>query len=413
MIQGRNIVIKREGNKILFPTEERKEIDAPIDFPSKTFTLCRIISYDQNSGMLSLKSSFETVGDTHFKIAIEENSEVLSSLYIKAVSLTNLHSFSTFLDNSSKSNYSSKKDLTYKEVLTKQESTVVTTRHEYQKAASKEKEIINISIALSVNEISFLDGKVSFEYYIKHVYRKVTFEILNPFLKKEFDSIKNYFPKVLKISKFAATIQLEYLDGKILDQTCISVPISQIDESLFELVEDLYISDCIINGDRDEIISLDEIALNSSEKIGSEKIKDPEWLLNKLITPGKTKHYYHLRYLSDHHSATTFNLRLTGKPLSFVFLLSTSTGFSLIWETYSTEEATYVWNLKNLNASELSIPLQDLIDRIKWLRGNNKIAYIKTRPVNFIRIKHDYSGEDLGFKKWKAQLEEFISVNHT
>lgn len=410
MIQGRNIVIKREGNKILFPTEERKEIDAPTDFPAKTFTMCRIILYDQNSGLLTLKSSFEAVGDTHFKIAIEENSEILSSLYIKAVTLTNLHSFSTFSDNSRQSSHFNKKDLSYKESLSKQEFTAVTTRQEYRKVVPKEKEIINISIALSVNEINFLDGKVSFEYYIKQVFRKVTFEILNPFLKKEFDSIKNYFPKVLNISKFAATIQLEYLDGKILGQTCTSAPISQIEESLFELVEDLYISDYITNGIRDEIISLDEIAADSSEKIGSEKIKDSEWLLNKLIAPGKTKHYYHLRYLSDHHTSNTFNLRLTGKPLSFIFLLTTPIGFSLIWETYSTEEATYVWNLKNLATSELSIPLQDLIDCIKWLRGNNKIAYLKTKPENFMRIEHDYSGEDLGFKKWKKQLEEFQEI---
>lgn len=405
---NRNIVIKKEGNKLLLPTVERKEIEIANKIPPNTFAMCRITAYDQNSGTLSLKLSYEAVGDSLFRIAIEENSELLSKLYITKIIFVDHSSLSSSSTAAIKTNDFYKKDLSYKERISKQEIALITTNEEYRWIVPKEKEIINIPILLSVNELKFLDGKTTFEYYIKHVSRNVTFEILNPFLKKEFDSVKNYFPKVLNISKFTATIELEYLDGRILSQTCTSPHISQINESLFELIEDLYISDHITNGVRDEIISLNEIALDSSEMICSEKIKDPEWLLNKLISPGKTKHYYHLRYLSDHHSSNTFNLRLTGKPLSFIFLLSTPTGFSLIWETYSTQEATYVWKLGNLNNSELSIPLQELIDCIKWLRANNKIAYVKTKPENFLRIEHDYSGEDLGFKKWKSQLEGFI-----
>lgn len=292
--------------------------------------MCRIISYDQNSGTLSLKLSYEAVGDSQFRIAIEENSEILSPLYISKIIFVDLPSISTTFNKPIKTNDLIKKDLSYKELHSKQEFTAVTTMEEYQQAKPKEKELIIIPVGLSVNEIKFLDGKVCFEYYIKQVFRKIEFEVLNPFLKKEFDSIKNYFPKVLKISKFAVTIQLEYLDGKILSQICTSAQISEINESLFELVEDLYISDYITNGVRDEIISVNEIALDSFQKMGSENIKDSEWLLNKLIAPSKTKHYYHLRYLSNHHSSNTFNLKLTGKPLSFIFLLYTPIGFSLV-----------------------------------------------------------------------------------
>lgn len=408
MIINRNIVIKREGNKVLLPTVQRMEVDSPSTFPN-TYAMCRIISYDQNSGTLGLKLSRESVGDTHYKIAIEENSEILSPLYINNIAFVDLSSISTLSTESIKTNTFNKKDLSYKASLSNREFAAVTSREEYKRVTPKEKETIIIPIGLSVNELQFLDGKVCFEYYINHVFRKIAFEILNPFLKKEFDSIKNYFPKVLNIKKFAVTIQLDYLDGKILSQTCTSAHISIINDALFELVEDLYISDHITNGNRDEIISLNEIALDLSKKIGSENVIDTEWLLNKLIAPGKTKHYYHLRYLSSQHSSNTFNLRLTGKPLSFIFLLSTPKGYCLIWETYSTEEATYAWKLSNLSTAELIAPIQDLVDRIKWLRGNNKIAYLKEKPEDFIRIEHNYSGEDLGFKKWKTQLDEFIT----
>ncbi len=411
MIINRNIVIKREGNKLLLPTTQRKEVEAPTGSPTNTFALCRILSYDQNSGTLSLKLSYESVGDAHFKIAIEENSEILSPLFINTVVFNDLRSLSALPGKSTNTSTFIKKDLSYKESLSNREFAAVTSREENRRVIAKEKETINIQIGLSVNELKFLDGKVCFEYYINQFFRKVSFEILNPFLKKEFDSVKNYFLKVLKISKFAITIQVEHLDGKILTAISTSTHISLINVSLFELVEDLYISDHITNNGRDEIISLNEIALESAKNICSENLKDADWLLNKLIAPGKTKHYYHLRYLSSQHLSNTFNLHLTGKPLSFIFLLPVSSGFCLIWETYATHEATYIWKLENPDILKLASPIQEIIERIKWLRKSNKTAFLKTKPDNFIKIEHDYSGEDLGFKKWKTQLENFLKEN--
>ena len=53
--------------------------------------------------------------------------------------------------------------------------------------------------------------------------------------------------------------------------------------------------------------------------MGQDEIRDPNWFIEKFITPTRTKHYFHLRYLSSKHDADKINLRLTGKPLSFIF----------------------------------------------------------------------------------------------
>jgi hypothetical protein len=411
MIGNRNIVIKREGNRILLPTIERKEVNVPNNTPSKVFLMCRIVSYDPLSGTICLKLLPDVVNDHHYQIAIEVNSELLSSLYINRAVFVDFPSSSTFLTIPLKTKVYDEKDSLYQETIPKKDLTEAKISQEEQRLILKEKQTVNITIELPAKELKFLDGKVSFEHYITHISRKVLFDIAHPFLKKEYDSIKNYFPKVLNINKFTITIHLEYREGKILNYTCQSTHISMIDDSLFELVEDLYITDYIVNSTQDEIFSLNEIAFESSKKIGSDNMQDAEWLLNKLIAPGRTKHYYHLRYLSDKHLSKTFNLRLTGKPLSFIFLLPVPTGFCMIWETYSTQEATYVWKFNNINALQLISPVQELVERIKWLRGNNKMVYLKTKPDNFIRIEHDYSGEDLGFKKWRTQLEEFVLNN--
>lgn len=406
MLINRNIIIKKEANKFLLPTFERKEVEVVGTFPN-TYAMCRIISYEQNSGKLNLKLARDIVGEAQFQTSTEINSEILSPLFISQINLISSSSFASS-DSPTMTDWIYKKDRSYKAQLKNDEDTAVSDRDSNRIEKAKEKNTINISIGLSVNEIKFLDGKVSFEYYINEISRKVDFEISNPFLKKEFDSIKNYFLKVLNIKRFAVTIQLDLLDKNILNTTCTSSHISNIDASIFELVEDLYITDHITNGDRDEIVSLDQIALDLSEKIGSENIKDSEWLLNKLIASGKTKHYFHLRYLSSKQLSNAFNLKITGKPLSFIFLIPTAQGYCLIWETYSTDEATYVWKLNNLPNSELSSAIQENVDLIKWLRKKNKTAFLKKKPDNFIKIEHNYFGEDLGFKKWKSELEGFI-----
>lgn len=407
MIIDRNIVLKREGNKLLLPTRQRKEIEASANIPARIFILCRIVSYDQNSGLLSLRFDPGIVGEAHYEISIETNSEDLLPLHItKAdfVSLASSHSFSS--EPSKTSSFSKSYQPGWKNEIKE-----IKRETEYRQPSPPQKETNSFEIELPVKELKFSDGKVSFEHYIRRVLRKISFDVSNPFLKKEFDSIKNYFPRVLKIERFTIAIQLEFQDGKILSDLCTSPQISLIDDSIFEHIEDLYIEEHIINGDRDGVLSLDDIATESSKKTGLDNLNSTEWLLNKLIVPTRTKHYYHLRYLSDKHSSNAFNLKLTGKPLSFIFLLETPNGFCLIWETYSTQEATYVWKLVDVPMAQLDSHVEELIERIKWLRGNNKMTYLRTKPENFIKIEHDYSGEDMGFKKWKSQLEKFISNN--
>lgn len=398
MILERNIVLKREGSKFLFPTRQRKEVEVPANPPARDFIMCRTVSFDQESGILDVKLFPDFVGNPQYQISIEVNSEVLSPLHITKVNFVTLNPAFAPTDRPPHAG-SFHKSKPYQKTVLKSDPVP---------EMPKPREIINLEIELPVKELAFSDGKVSFEYYVSRFSRKIAFDIPNDFLKKEFDSVKNYFPKVLNIDKFSITIELDFQDGKILNTICKSSHVSLIDSSIFELVEDLYISDHIIDGSRDEVVSLDKIALEASKSIGSENLENTEWLLNKLLVPNRTKHYYHLRYLSDKHSANTFNLHLTGNPLSFIFLLKIPSGFCLVWETYSTHEATYVWKLDDMPATQLGSSIQEHIERIKWLRDNNKMTYLRTKPANFLKIEHDYSGEDLGFKKWKSQLEGFI-----
>lgn len=406
MIVNRNIVVRREGNSLILPSTKLIALDVSREtfLPVKQFLMCRIVGYDPNTGKLVLKVNSDLVTERGFWISVEENSEILSTLNINSLEIVKLPSRNIEYSQPNYPNYNiSKVENSYT-----RENQIVTWRANKIEQAPKQAQKTIITLQLPVKELVFSNGKVSFEYYIEQIRRKSSFDIPHLFLKTEHDSIKNYFPNILKIKHFTISIEFEYLENKILNYSASSDEISLINELLFDQVEDLLIQDYIINSTEEEIYSLDEVTSELSKKTGLDESHDGQRLLNKLFSKDKTKHYYHLRYLSDKHLTNIITINLTAKPLSFIFLLPYQNDYCIVWETYSTNEATYAWKIDQNPQSQLMKRFQEIVDRIKWLRDKNKMAYLRTKPENFMRIEHEYSGDDFGFKKWKSQLEHFL-----
>lgn len=413
MLAGRNIVVKRIGDRIHLPTSEVLELEQPAIIPHKQYSMCRITKYDEATGTLHLKMLSDVVTEEKFYLAIEINSNALMSSNIKRLAFDNVPARVVYSAPANMNEDLSDRDSPYKEEVGGEviQKEVISQRPSYEQLkAHISREMIELTIDLPIKEITFADGKVTFEYYMHQIGKIVHFEILNPFIKKEFDSIKNYFTKVFGKKKFTISLHIEHKGIEIVKFSATSPQVSKIDNSLFELVEELCIEDGFLNNSKDEVYSLKERAEELSRISGSDKIRDEDWLLNKLIIKERTKHYYHLRYLSSKQVREVYNLHMTGKPISFIFLLSSRSGYSLVWETYSTEEATYVWRLHCTNTQQLPSLINPVVERIKWLRRSNKMNYIREKPDNFIRIEHDYSGEDMGFNKWRDCLENFLAV---
>jgi hypothetical protein len=144
--------------------------------------------------------------------------------------------------------------------------------------------------------------------------------------------------------------------------------------------------------------------------LGGKEPKDPNWLLDQLKKLKPSKHYYHLRYLSSRQEVAAFKLRITGRPVSFIFVIKDGQKYFLVWETYETQEATYVWRLVAPEGNGHIKGVKDLLELVKWLRAGNKIQYIRSKAPNFKRIEHDYSGNDWGFEKWRAVFAELTRL---
>lgn len=413
MLKGRNIVVKKIGDAIYLPTTEILHIEQPVNIAHKPYSMCRITDYQEESGALHLHFTSDKVDESKFLIAMEASSAALLSSNIKKLVFDNLSPMIPFSP--------SKENRDFNQVEGDNQTQLREYNFRYRDAQEYlndqpdeqiENQITDFTTEIAIKDLKFELGKVTFEYHIQWINRKIEFEIFNPFIKREFDSIKNYFCTALETKKITVSIYVESKGREVLNQSATSPQINKIDDSIFEIVEELYVEEKFLNNSEDDIYNLNEKAEIISQEIGSAKVRDEDWLLEKLIAKARTKHYFHLRYLSSKHLKALSNLRITGKPISFIFLLPAGTGYSLIWETYSTEEATYVWKLNGMNAQQLQSEVQILIEIIKWLRKNNKKTYLRDKPENCTRIEHEYSGEDNGFKKWKKTLDELLVSNN-
>ncbi len=399
-------VLRKNGDKYLLPTTEQIEIDLIGNYSLFTYPQVRVLDYNIFIEELTVKLEGGNQNEKAFSISTEVNSEFLLSYPIKEIIIVSAsrsiisRGYNDDVKNrfdESEIGYGAPSSLTLNQIENSYEKQLTTFN---TKRFTKH-------LALPIKEVNIEEGKATFNYYSPETRSSMEFEVIHPFLTRSLDSIKNYFPNALSITKFQFEISYSILEGKLLEQTALSTDILKINDTIFEIVQSRIINDYFINSE-DEIFSITEKAANLPEGIKYKGLDAESKVLDYLIDPTKTKHHYHLRYLSDKHLYRFSNLILTGKPLSFVFVLNNGKSCFLIWETYQTEEATYVWRIESEVEDKIRIEVEAILEKIKWLRKHNKEEFLKNKPDNFKRIQHNYNLPAKGFSEWKDQLLLFM-----
>lgn len=401
-LENRILVLKKDGSNLQLPAKNYLAVKAPDGILLGHYSSFRVMNFNENTGELILHH--EKVGrldEKSFNISMETNSAALDNQNIKAIIIAEKHSASYItprdFNNDIKSDQRLYPQMSYKD----------------SKPFSEEKETqvkIDQSIYCPINELTFEDGLVSFSYYIDKKLGARKFEITNAFLKKEFDSIKNYFEKALNLKRISIHIKLEAIQLEIKEQSAFSSDIERINAEIIELVENYVIDESLLISENEiEKFKIKEEEI--SNILGINLTEKEDWLWNKIIVPNRTKHYYHLRYLSSKQAAHIVNLRFSSSPKSFIFLIENENSFFLIWETYETNEATYMWKLESNKEDQLQIEIESLVTKIKLLKKGNKRAFLNSKPINFKKIEHEYNHEDFGFNKWEVQFRNFVGMS--
>ena len=267
---------------------------------------------------------------------------------------------------------------------------------------------IDKKVKIPFEKLEFRYGSISFKYEVSEMKTELEFDIENFEIRPEFEVLKAYFSKTLKIKNINVTIHAEFEDGKLISQLALSNDLKKITRELIETVKFTFITKTFL-GKPDTIGQVNLLDINQLQNENNTKLYDSgDELLNDFLQNQNYKHQTHLQYLANHHERTILKIRFVLNPFSFVILLAGKTGFHIVLETLNTEEATYIWHFDN-DKQSLPDKLKQIDSYLNTIRNCGRQAFIENSPDNFSRILHDYSADRKGFVIWKGLIEEKLT----
>lgn len=273
---------------------------------------------------------------------------------------------------------------------------------------SKNTFIIDKKVKIPFEKLEFRYGSITFKYEVSEMKTELEFDIENFEIRPEFEVLKAYFSKTLKLKNISISIYAEFEDGKLISQLTFSNDLKKITRELIESVKFKFVAKIFL-GKQNSVGQENLLDINQLQNVNNVKLYDSgDELLNDFLQNQNYKHQKHLHYLADRHERTILKIRFVLNPFSFVFLLAGKEGFHIILETLNTEEATYIWHFDN-NKRALPDKLKQVDNYLNIIRNNGRQVFIENPHENFSRILHDYSEERKGFIIWKDLIEERLT----
>lgn len=275
------------------------------------------------------------------------------------------------------------------------------------------------TVLINLKSLDFRNGFVEFKKEIVSIIKTITFQIQNKDIIEAYDPIKNYFAKCLQTNQITIDLNVDLVDGEIVNKTAKSIEIDKIDSSLIENVKYDYVSKILnskSSSNRSQnLFSKEELFENFNDgilKVNSFYNEDAEFL-KELIKIKKTKHDKYLDYLAEKHLNSKMKLRFCLTPLSFIFLVEGTNAYFLIWETLDTKEATYIWSTPN-KKFDLRKFLKQIDEKISLIRANGKRSYLEIKEEYFYKVNHEnYFKPEQSFEKWKFEIDSIFNGHST
>jgi superfamily II DNA or RNA helicase len=270
---------------------------------------------------------------------------------------------------------------------------------------------INASIKVAFEDLQFRYGTVGFKYRSKELQEELEFEIENLSIRPEFKVLSPYFVKILRSKFVRVDIVVKLQDSVPTFLAAFSEDIERINKEVIDSVRFRFVKRNLIGrvptGDVDpNMLNIDQLQNTVGDATALYKNEDE--LVEELLKLTNAKHYEHIRYLAANHDRSILKIRFVLMPFSFVFLLSGTHQYHIVWETLDTEEATYIWHIDK-SIDLLRTKLLQIDKEIGYIREKGRQTFIDALPEDFTRIIHDYSEARKGFILWKDQLEERIA----
>jgi len=271
-------------------------------------------------------------------------------------------------------------------------------------------QMIDKTIKVPFKKIVFGNGIVKVPFYLADIKQDIILEIANSSIRPEFEAIKDYFTKILRQKTVIVQLFLKHNSLRVLSYEANSEQIEAINEKLiesvrFEFVKKRFVKIRTSNEGR-TIETFDSLVHNIGESAG-ELIGNETALMNEFLKIESARHFLQLKYLATRHEANILKLRFVLQPFSFLFLLAGENKYHIVWETLDSEEATYIWHIIKTKEA-LRATLKEIELSLSEMKKSGRNEYLKSAPVYFAKIVHDYEDAQKGFVSWKGSLEELL-----
>lgn len=285
--------------------------------------------------------------------------------------------------------------------------------------------VISISDSFGVyfNDCNFMLGYVTFKKYIKKIEKEIDFKISNENILAEFDNIKFWFAKKLKLKKFKVHVTITIIDNVVTETIAKSEHIKQITSELIDSVKyqrTLAVTKepRLIQPDK-SLFTAEEIfsQINSNDIEGNVFKQSEQDILKFFLEEKSIRNKKQLTYLAGKKQSENYKLRYTLNPnFGFLFLIEGAENNHFVWELLNSN-ATYIWSIeKGKQNVELQFKrIENIINNIRTSgRDNYKKAYRNNHQDNdlvFRVLNHKNIGSKLvdDFPDWKSRLNEQLT----
>ncbi len=275
----------------------------------------------------------------------------------------------------------------------------------YDKEIEKGPESFEAIIRVPIEQLLFKFGVVAFRHKVLQNNTEAEFEVENKEMRPEFEVLKPYFSKYLKVKSVRVNLSYTIEFNRIKSYIAFSEDLDKINKELVEAVKFRFVTKNLIGKIPDlQSENLLDIQQLQESSLDNSIYKSGEELIDEILKIKDVKHYEQLRYLAAKHDRSVLRVRFVLMPFSFVFLLAGEYQYHVIWETLDTEEATYIWHVEK-HKPTLKTKLKEIDQDLGYIRSNGRQVFIEKPREDFSRIIHDYTEVKKGFILWKDHLQ--------
>ena len=105
---------------------------------------------------------------------------------------------------------------------------------------------IQLKIKVPFEFLDFNYGRISFKHSIEKINKEIEFDIENLEIRPEFEVLRSYFSKALRLKKAEVEIQAEFEDGNLISQLATSKDIQRINSGVIEGIKFKFITNNLL-----------------------------------------------------------------------------------------------------------------------------------------------------------------------